>query len=79
MACSKTKMKKSGGHAIALVENHWPLTWKFGFDPRPVHVGIVVESVALGLSISVFLCHCRSTGASDSFIHLLTKLYHISR
>ena len=62
MACSKAKMKKSGGHAMALVENYWP----FGFDPRPVRVGFMVESVALGLSISGFLYHCRSTNASTN-------------
>ena len=78
MAYPKEKLKNSGGHAMAVVENHWPLTWTFRFDPRPVHVGFVVDSVALEQSLSVFLCHCRSINASDSFIHLLTKLYRIS-
>jgi hypothetical protein len=40
-----------------------------GFDPRLVHVGFVVDEVALGqVFLKVFPCHCHST--TPYLIHL---------
>ena len=50
-----------------------------GFDPRSVHVGFLVDKVALGQvfppSISVFPCQFYSTGAP---LHGKTEKTHLS-
>jgi len=48
-------MKKEGGHAMALVKNHWLLTWTFGFDPRPVPR---VLPLPPGVSTATACFHC---------------------
>ena len=53
--------------------------WSPNFDPRPVHVGFVVEKVALGQvfppSTSVFPSHSHSSSAGYSYIQLSPVLY----
>jgi hypothetical protein len=52
-----------------------------GFNPRSVHVGFVVDKVALGQdfspSASVFPCQYHAINAPYSFIHLPPTVYNV--
>jgi hypothetical protein len=58
------------------------LVWRPGFNPRPVHVGFVVDKVAMRQVFSpllpIFPCHYYSTNAPQSFlIPLSPMLYNL--
>ena len=52
---------------------------KPGFDPRPIHVTFVVDTVALWkVSVPVFPCQYHSTNAPYTSIHLPPTVYNVS-
>jgi hypothetical protein len=72
-------IRESLGRAMAQAVSRLP-TRKPGFDPGTVHVGFVVDKVALGQvcppSISVFPCPFHSTGAP--LLGKIKKTNHLS-
>ena len=66
------------GYAIAQAVIRRHLTAEAGFDSRTVHVGFVLDKVALGES-SVLLCHYYSTNAPYRISFMPPTLYNLRK